>query len=288
MEAGPSSFGLLSVPDPIPRSFTPWSDASSSGSDSSDEARSSADATPEADLDSAKSEVEQIIDHLSRLAIAIRKSGSNSRAYKADRHFRPADHQELRDHLFFLILARGTREGNVGFKIESDHLTPVQERLVTANLRRRNRFLYAQRHAQKLAADGTRTKSKFALGPFGMPSAMSVNDETAESRILDIVSPKSVSTSQLGDAPPEPDRLPPPLPYAAVMTATSASAVETRIEAVPQRVTKSEVAKTNITSTAAKVLYPRPPRLKEGLRYFRCPCCCQTLPEMFRQDTLWK
>ncbi|KAL7918134.1 nucleoside phosphorylase domain-containing protein [Trichoderma austrokoningii] len=50
----------------------------------------------------------------------------------------------------------------------------------------------------------------------------------------------------------------------------------------------SQVAKTNVTSISAKVDYPRPPRLKEGLRYFQCPCCCQMLPSMFREGTKWK
>ncbi|KAL6851298.1 hypothetical protein ACO1O0_008426 [Amphichorda felina] len=146
--------------EPIPRAFSPWSDQSSSVSSLD----SASDAEPEEDdqqqqlpspLQEAKAEVEQIIDHLTRLAIAIRKSGSNSRAHKADKLFKPERHQRLRDHLNLIVLTRGTKEGRDDYGIAVDSLTNVQERLIMANLRRRNRYLYAQRHARKLALEAS-------------------------------------------------------------------------------------------------------------------------------------
>ncbi|KAI0144952.1 hypothetical protein BJ166DRAFT_82212 [Pestalotiopsis sp. NC0098] len=79
------------------------------------------------------------------------------------------------------------------------------------------------------------------------------------------------------------------MPQSIIMSATTASAVGTQIEQVPQRLApNTQLAKTNITSTAARVNYPRHPQAREGQRYFQCPCCCQVLPELFRQETHWK
>jgi hypothetical protein len=230
----------------------------------------------EKSLAAAKDEVEQIIDHLGRLAIAIRKSGTNSRAYKADRLFKSADHQELRRHLELLILARGSEEGRQEYHIDTESLSPVQERLILANLRRRNRFLYAQRHAQKLAFDAPSSESKFVIPILDGP-AIQIDGEKKSI---------TVSREMRVDAPTE-TSVPHNHP---VLTSTLASTIQPQVVAAAARksAAPSEIAKTNITVTTAKVVYPRPPLLKAGLRYFQCPCCCQTLPEMFRQDTLWK
>ncbi|KAF6813982.1 hypothetical protein CMUS01_12739 [Colletotrichum musicola] len=72
------------------------------------------------------------------------------------------------------------------------------------------------------------------------------------------------------------------------MTATSASKVAQTIDFVSQRPpTPLRIAKTNITTTAAKVHYPRPPRQTGSLRYFKCPCCALVLPELYREGTAW-
>ncbi|KAK2053266.1 hypothetical protein LY76DRAFT_524943, partial [Colletotrichum caudatum] len=192
----------LDAAEDIPRGFSPWSDDSSSSRPGSDGRSMPEEISP---LAETKAEVEQIINHLTRVALAIRKSGTTSRLHKADRSFDPSNHGQLRRHLELVLLARGRRDGRKDYHIDSEALTDIQERLILVNLRRRNRYAYAQKHAKKLA------------------------------------------------------RTPTP----------------------------SRVAKTNITTTAAKVLYPRPPRSKV-IRYFQCPCCCQTLPDLYREKTLWK
>ncbi|KAK2022716.1 hypothetical protein LX32DRAFT_602292, partial [Colletotrichum zoysiae] len=194
----------------IPRGFSPWSDDSSSrpGSDSRSMPE---DISP---LAEAKAEVEQIINHLTRVALAIRKSGTTSRLHKADRLFDPGNHGKFRRHLELIVLARGRRDGSKDYHIDSEALTDIQERLILANLRRRNRYTYAQKHVKKLAVDSTSSNNK-------------------------------------GGTPAEID-----------------------------------LAKTNITTTAAKIAYPKPPRSKV-VRYFQCPCCSQTLPDLYREKTLW-
>jgi hypothetical protein len=269
----------LNVPDPIPRSFSPWSDMSSSDSEFEEESKM----PPENSISllaSSKTEVEKILDHLARLAVAIRKSGANSRARKADRLFNPIDHNELRDHLTLIILARGGEESADHYTIDPSSLSPVQERLILANLRRRNRFVYAQRHARKLAFNAPSHESKFVFSGTDRFSFLLESDDVGQRRNH----PEAMGQAIPGgvDITPAPRHHP-------LLTATSASAAGTQIQPLTQKITTpSQVAKTNITSTAAKVVYPRPPRLRDGLRYFQCPCCCQTLPEMFQQDTLWK
>jgi hypothetical protein len=274
-EAAQPSTGSLEPPEVIPRSFSPWSDMSSTNSESEETSVE----TPESStstLDSVKAEVEQIIDHLTRIAVAIRKTGSNFRYQKADRLFKPEAHEELRRHLNILVLARGSEAGREHWAVNANYLTPVQERLIRANLRRRNRFLYAQRHAQKLAVDTSKASSQFSMTQFENP-VLVPNAKHSEDDIKMI--PEASDTIEKEE----------PSPHSIVLSATTASAVETQIEEVPLRMpTPSRMAKTNITSTAARLKYPRPPRMREGLRYFQCPCCCQVLPELFREETQWR
>ncbi|KAM0345648.1 hypothetical protein ACHAPU_006302 [Fusarium lateritium] len=261
-------------PEPTPRSFSPWSDSSATDSESRDD--TDQESPDLGNLEAAKSEVEQIIDHLIRLGVAIRKSGTSSRSQKADRYFKDSDHQDFLRYLTVIVLGRGTEDGREQFEIDPKSLSPVQERLVMANLRRRNRFLYAQRHAKKLdARTSFTTENQFGYPVYDNPVLI---DETASVR-----RPMAIPEEQ-----PLPETLiSPPIPVA--MTATSASKVGSNIVEVPQHTPAlSQIAKTDITTIAAKVIYPRPPRSQPGLRFFRCPCCCQTLPALFRESSQWK
>lgn len=240
-------------------------------------------------LQSAKGEVEQIIDYLSRLAVAVRKSGMKSRYQKADQLFKQEDYKDLFQHLIVVMLSRGSQEGREQYdidqydmgqhKIDEMPLTPIQKRLVMSNLRRRNRFQYAQSHSQKLAFDVTNPSNTFEIPLSENPILLNSEDDKVSLARLDGMLTTNEQSGPHSRGPHHPT----------AMTATSASAVGTTIEAVRQYApTRSQIAKTNITSISAKVDYPRPPRLQEGRRYFRCPCCCQTLPNMFRLEKQWK
>lgn len=125
------------------------------------------------ELELAVQDVDSILEQLASLAVAIRRSGSNSRMQKADRTFDPNKHQELRNHLTLLItfespkkiemLRTGTcathREPNPPTTGLDLHLDVVQTRLINTNLRRRHRFLYAQTHATKLERQAVKHES---------------------------------------------------------------------------------------------------------------------------------
>ncbi|GAT22687.1 hypothetical protein RIB2604_01601020 [Aspergillus luchuensis] len=109
---------------------------------------------------------------LSRITTSIRKAGINARIQKADASYDPGHPQveALKNHLQLLLLLPsrprdiGTLQAETSshgvllvssidgtIVSEPRSLTVIQQRLIEANLKRRNRFLYAQRHAIKLS-----------------------------------------------------------------------------------------------------------------------------------------
>jgi hypothetical protein len=49
--------------------------------------------------------IESMLDQLARIAVAVRRSGRNSRLQKADQRFKPEDHDDLQHHLVTILLA---------------------------------------------------------------------------------------------------------------------------------------------------------------------------------------
>ncbi|GCB23186.1 hypothetical protein AAWM_06071 [Aspergillus awamori] len=152
-------------------------------------------------LDQAMQDVKSIIGQLSRITTSIRKAGTNARIQKADASYDP-DHPQvkaLRIHLQLLLLSRPTNNGTLRVLIsshgvvltspvdetivtDSRSLTAIQQRLIEANLKRRNRFLYSQRHAIKLSdgdptvSTSIQTPQKAPLPPGANPFARSTEE----------------------------------------------------------------------------------------------------------------
>ncbi|QYS99348.1 Peptidase_S8 domain-containing protein [Trichoderma simmonsii] len=142
--------GQSAIPQSPPRGFSPWS--TPSPTDSESETGSDDPLVNTSPLQSSKEEVEHILKQLSRLDVVILKSdsaGSASRNQKADRLFKREDHEDLYKHLTVVVLGRGGQDGPQSYDIDPALLTPIQERLILSNLRRRNRFQYAQRQRQQ-------------------------------------------------------------------------------------------------------------------------------------------
>ncbi|KAJ4314595.1 hypothetical protein N0V84_008819 [Fusarium piperis] len=141
----------LSSQCPPQRSFSPWSD--DSGSDSQSDAAS--DIVSDTPISETMKNVDSILDQLARIAVAIRRSGTRSRLQKADRMLRLQDHQDLRAYLIAVVLSQGPFSAEYTFRseqIDPSKLSTVQLRLINCNLKRRNRFLYAQEHSRGLDA----------------------------------------------------------------------------------------------------------------------------------------
>ncbi|KAL3263430.1 hypothetical protein ABHI18_001819 [Aspergillus niger] len=228
-------------------------------------------------LDQAMQDVKSIIGQLSRITTSIRKAGTNARIQRADASYDP-DHPQvkaLKIHLQLLLLSRPTNNGTLrvltsshgvvlispvdeAIVADSGSLTVIQQRLIEANLKRRNRFLYAQRHAIKLSgwdptvSTSIQTPQKVPLPPGANPFARSTEEPEL---------PKVYSTTTASDVQ-DPIQLP---------TRSSAQPTTTVISAISSRVT-----------------YPKPPPLKSDQNIFQCPCCCQTLPASVGKGSQWK
>ncbi|RSL76302.1 hypothetical protein CEP51_010085 [Fusarium floridanum] len=258
---------------PPQRSFSPWS--GDSNSDSQSDAPS--DIASDTPLSEAMKNVDSILDQLARIAIIIRQSGTRSRLQKADRMLRLEEHQDLRDHLIAVVLSTGPFSSEHTFssdQIDPNKLSTVQLRLINCNLKRRNRFLYAQRHSEALdASSHTRVPSGEVTDKGKAPE-----QPEPESRL-----------QQEPEKPPKPVSAKPVdlLHNPSVKTGTSASGV-TDLPLLPQNPVPSQAATTQLSTTVIKLDYPHPPEVNEGALVFRCPCCCRVLPSMMLDKNRWK
>jgi hypothetical protein len=252
-----------------------------------------------------------VLNDLARLAVLIRKAGTTSRLYKADKTFDPRAqrHKELRDHLYQLLLSQPSQleglrhehwdnidpslvgisseekdaywahvdQDTIDFLHDDRAITEVQTRLVVANLRRSHRFAYSQRHGRKSESS-----------PQQPNISANTNDQSETGSSIETPlakwnmpsGPKTNGSNQgdllYGDQIVT-------LDYAAeTMTDTVASDVDTIvIDNIAKLPTPSQQAVTEISTTGSRLRYPKPPRCKEGAALFNCPCCCIPLPIIF-------
>ncbi|KAF5678244.1 1-phosphatidylinositol-4,5-bisphosphate phosphodiesterase [Fusarium circinatum] len=160
-------------------------------------------------------DIDSALESLVTLSLAIRRTGRRSRLHKADRLFKPEEHTELRKHLEAIIVLRpgsGPVPQDDELRPSMESLTPLQSHLVTANLKRRNRFIQAQLHSLGL-------KKRSVGFEFTLPEAP-VNDATLAPSPEDSMG----EITMLASTPPAqtPNR-----PLSAPMSVTSASVPET-------------------------------------------------------------
>lgn len=234
--------------------------------------------------------IEAILDQLTRLGVAIRKSGTSSRLQRADRTFNPENHEGLQNYLALILLAKpsdfedrrrklleiNAEEKPVYFDVDITQLSMIQKRLINANLRRRNRFIYAQRHASKLAP------IQVSFTPEVVPDREVVNQSDQEPETGPPESGAQRPSHETKSVSAGREWLK-PLLDATGMTDTTASAIGTLV--MDSASTPSTVM-SRMSSTGSKLTYPRPPKFK-GLNSFKCPCCCQTLPATFSERHQW-
>ncbi len=222
-------------------------------------------------------EVEQSLSQLVRVTVAIRKAGTQSRLQKADRSFNPRHPQilALRVHLMTILLAQPEQDGDAGSCIETlkrarmsdTALDPIQLRLIDANLRRRGRFIYAQKHAQKVALGLHLSDS--------IPAPQSAKEKHQGARShasLTPGNPKMVAPKPNNDE--------------ATQSTTTATAVDTPVEHAHKQEVKA--ATTAPSATSSKIHYPRPPPVSDSQTVFVCPCCCQSMPVTVGRGDKWK
>ncbi|KAF4336314.1 hypothetical protein FBEOM_9830 [Fusarium beomiforme] len=211
-------------------------------------------------LQDALLDIDSALESLVSLSLAIRRTGRRSRLHKADRLFNPEEHDELRKHLEAIILLRpgeGPCDGDDEFKRKMDSLTAVQNHLVMANLKRRNRYIQAHLHSLGL--------KKRATGFDQRPIP-----ETTEK----VTTPAPSSKSKLGAvAAPIATRFPqkPSQPLAAPMSVTSASIPESKLEYKEPVAKKSEATPMTAIEEDISAIISSSAQARMGIE--NCPLC---------------
>lgn len=271
------------------QNFEPWSDESSEGvgDDSGDGRQDSA----ETSIERSKRDVESILDQIIRLGTLIRTSGKASRLRRADAHFSFEDFQkldnssfrntlkiptndvlELRTHLIaYLFMSPALYNSVAGtldqFNIESV-LTELQpdtrsaiDHLVFANLRRRVRFWYAQKHAVKLAS---------------------------AQRVLFFDQPASERGSQRPQSREQPVQRSEKSRNSKVQMPSTTSGTIASEGTIDVRKLHTPIAMSRMSVSLTKSGWPHPPLIHDKRKSFKCPCCHMTLSSLHAERQTWR
>lgn len=256
-------------------------------------------AKAQSNIDAATKKVDSSLENLALIAVAIRRTGIRSRLARADGRFNPEEHGELGAFLRIICLRQHTRNDlsievgkeaqSGGFKFErlsteerikvSEKFKPsdTQQRLIEVNLRRRNRFLRAQEHSEKLKSRQSDKRESASN------TRRELGSENARLPNMAPVSQESTQRSPTGD--PDGGHSPP----ASSLPETKASTAEGTFQIPKSKRTASQPAMTAITALTAAAQYPTAPSLSQNSTIFKCPCCCQALPAEFSTNgDLWK
>jgi hypothetical protein len=204
--------------------------------------------------------VEQAIDRLYRLSVAIRRPSIISQNVKAANFvIRDEDGNDVGEQFADFALKWITHQF-------PDAAPVIRERLAKSVTLRRKRFLYRQNHQKKLS-----TKSYLSPPPLAgrSPSPGLEAESTIVARTI-------IESPAQGNHDKQNEFLKPRLP-----SQTSASKVsgkfktEDVFEPPPSRT--PTVFSSPFTQQAA-VAIPDPPKLSPGSKEFECPYCCMMLP----------
>lgn len=237
-------------------------------------------------IDGAVLNIDSAIKNLALIGVAIRRTGKASRNRKADHTFNPNAHQEFKKHLECLVLLRPTEAGRESRRDVADADTPklsgLQRRLIEANLRRRHRFLLAQKYSR--VQEGAPTRLLTPAGPFSADDLLG-REGAAVTGIT-----HRVADLNLHDPTPNPSSKGKERATSIISGFSRASTAEgTLRHGATARGYAPRTAKTQITLIASDTEFPQAPSIPPEREISKCPCCCQSLPgETFRNPAAWK
>lgn len=192
-----------------------------------------------------------------------------ARFERADDSFNPTCQPELKRHLEFLVLVasldKGQKEGGNAGLVLSRNMTDVAQRLISANLIRRHRFLYARRRWSKQAAERESVTKAWLV-----PEGPTPSGRAQAASMRNVVSENEGHESKI--------------PAPSIITSTVPTAIQGPIQ-IPQG---RQSSMTVPSSTGSKAMYPKPPKVSEDVMFFRCPCCFLTLPVTFAKRSRWR
>lgn len=223
--------------------------------------------------DDAVERIDSTIENLAMIGVAIRRTGKASRRRREDTHFDPRDYEELRRHLECIVLLRPSKSG-LETELNPSSLSTIQKRLIDANLKRRHRFVIAQKRSRKLKQRSPQQSKDDHGSEDGTPSGGEDDEEVSESG-------KPPGTWSNQGKPPRP-----PPTRSGLNTASTA---EGTLKYEGKRRYVPGAARTQITALAADAEFPKPPPNPEDRRIGKCPCCCQSiLVEEMKDPSKWR
>ncbi|KAH7121765.1 hypothetical protein B0J13DRAFT_567235 [Dactylonectria estremocensis] len=264
----------------------------------------SLNATGRKRLEEAKRNADAAIENLASMAVAIRRTGRKSRLIRADRGFTSPTLGDFRIHLQCVIRFEPTLpSGEQPLDQPEDplwwqdlmdaDLAPLQQRLIDANLLRRNRFLYAQKHSQKLALWSPTAESEYSP-PIEQKAAGRLAVERPPIRLpkgqlpveYPLIQPRNLRVPKLPDFP--------------ALSETWASVPESKLKwTEPRKIVRAP--QTQISFVTAATLYPKLRKSSkpeeedmdtneiELPKMLKCPCCCEAIPHnTLETETAWK
>lgn len=213
-------------------------------------------AEAQSNTDAATRKVDSSLENLALIAAAIGQNGVPSHLERADKRFKPEEHKYLRNFLKSICLGQYHRPeaGNVARKraqTDGYRLSEPQQRLIEVNLRRRNRFLRAQEHSEKLKA---RQDDEIE------------GDVDDEAEILPQKEAPSLTSSKK------------------TISVTKPSTAERSLRIRKGKEIDSQPTMATTTTPTAAAQYPNAPGAYHDPISFKCPCCCQNLPAVFNRN----
>jgi hypothetical protein len=224
--------------------------------------------------------VQTILGHLARISTAIRRSGTKYRYRKADATLRKEEFEEFRMELVIAVLLSNMEAGSrtaptslIARITDPNQLTPVQERLIQANIVRRNRIKFA-------------TRSKTVKGP-SVPQHKPNPPRIIEDLIVTAESTASPFQKRGFDTSVMPSQALSIKAPSLTQTATDVgSHLEWQQVIEPKKSTPSVM--TRITKTGDDQDYPSCPKPIHG-DFLRCPYCADLLPKSYYKNiSRWK
>lgn len=263
-------------------------------------------------MEDAKRTADLVLNDLVRMATAMRTGATSSRQQKADSSFDPHDddYRDLHNHLQLIVATHAStlelqranfwsmpaidlqseeeateqqttewsqKSGKGALDMDKSPLTVVQERLVSANLRRHHRFVYFQIHGRKI------TRQSVAMSMLQV-TWEEITQSVDSAPPTMIASEAATGYTQIVQLPREMQE-----PHATELTDTTATGIGSKVLVeLAKQPTASQQAVTVMSTTGLRLRYPHPPKFSKKARVFKCPCCSVTLPVTFAEKRRWR
>jgi hypothetical protein len=221
--------------------------------------------------------VKTILGQLTRISTAIRRSGAKYRYQKADATLKEELFEDFKTHLTVVILM-GSIEANTeepadttAMRVritDSKRLTAVQDRLIRANIVRRNRIIFATQSMKPVAQQPQQPP----------PTIIELPDATDKPKLRVL----QISAKAIVDRPVISPQAPSIIAPSITQTATEMGS-QFNWQQVAESKNSSPSVVTRVTRTGAAQDYPSCPKpLYDD--FLQCPYCADMLPDSYSKN----